>query len=159
MSRRLIIMRHAQAEQNAVTTDFDRALTAQGRAQATAVGGRLESAGLAPDHVLCSAANRTRQTWELVARGLSTDPTVAYETDLYSAAPDTAFELVNQVDADVRTLLLIGHNPTMAQLVAAFSGGSGHPHFPPASVAVVDVEADWLYTAPGTGSARILERP
>ena len=34
------------------------------------VGERLAREGLLPDHVLCSTARRTRQTWDLVAEQL-----------------------------------------------------------------------------------------
>ncbi|TDQ55343.1 SixA phosphatase family protein [Actinorugispora endophytica] len=158
MNRRLIVMRHAKAENAPGLADVERDLTDTGRAQAGAVGALLAREGLVPEHVICSAARRTRETWRLVAEGLPTEPETDVTASLYSAGVDTALELVGRVDPAVRTLLLVGHNPTMAQLAAAFGDG-GYPHFPPASVAVVDLDVDWLYAAPGTGTARILERP
>lgn len=157
MSRRLVVLRHAKAEHAAGLPDVERALTDRGRNQARAVGGLLAREGLVPDHVICSAAKRTRQTWRLVAEGLPAKPKVDVDESLYTADLETAFGLVHRVDPGVRTLLVVGHNPTMADLVAAF--GAGYAHFPPASVAVVDLEVEWLYAAPGTGSARILEPP
>lgn len=159
MNRRLIVLRHAKAEHAAGLADVERALTDKGRAQASAVGMLLAREGLVPDYVICSAAKRTRQTWRLVAEALPTVPEVDVNTALYTADLDTVLERVSLVDPAVRTLLVVGHNPTMAQLAAAFGDDTGYAHFPPASAAVIDLEVDWLYAAPGTGTARTLERP
>jgi phosphohistidine phosphatase len=120
------------------------------------VGERLAREGLLPDHVLCSTARRTRQTWDLVAEQLPCEPEVDFDAELYTADVDTALQLVSYVDPQVRTLLVVGHNPTMAQLAAAFDSESGYLSFPPASVAVVDLDVDWLYIAPGTGRLRLV---
>ncbi|GAA3729363.1 phosphohistidine phosphatase [Spinactinospora alkalitolerans] len=154
MSGRLIILRHAQADPGIGTSDADRELTGKGRVQAAAVGRLLAGEGLVPDHVICSTARRTRQTWELVAAGLPGEPTVDFEPAAYSAGLDAMFELIGLVGADVGTLMVVGHNPTAAQLAAAFIGGV--VAFPPASIAVADLDVEWLYAAPGTGTGRIL---
>jgi phosphohistidine phosphatase len=156
MSRRLVVLRHAQAEHSASLADVDRPLTQEGRQQARMVGERLAREGLLPDHVLCSTARRTRQTWDLVAEQLPCEPEVDFDAELYTADVDTALQLVSYVDTQVRTLLVVGHNPTMAQLAAAFDSESGYLSFPPASVAVVDLDVDWLYIAPGTGRLRLV---
>ncbi|AAZ54173.1 histidine phosphatase family protein [Thermobifida fusca] len=156
MSRRLVVLRHAQAEHSASLADVDRPLTQEGRQQARMVGERLAREGLLPDHVLCSTARRTRQTWDLVAEQLPCEPEVDFDAELYTADVDTALQLVSYVDPQVRTLLVVGHNPTMAQLAAAFDSESGYLSFPPASVAVVDLDVDWLYIAPGTGRLRLV---
>ncbi|KUP96456.1 SixA phosphatase family protein [Thermobifida cellulosilytica] len=156
MNRRLIVLRHAQAEHSASLPDIERPLTGEGRGQARAVGALLARERLLPDRVLCSTAKRTRQTWELVAQELPCTPEVDFEAQLYTADLDTALHLVSLVDPDVRTLLLVGHNPTVAQLAAAFDTDSGYLSFPPATAALVDLEVEWLYAAPGTGRLRLL---
>ncbi|MBB6174149.1 phosphohistidine phosphatase [Nocardiopsis mwathae] len=154
--KRLIILRHAKAEHGYVGTDHERELTDKGRKQAANVGKLLAESELIPDHVICSTAARTRRTLELALQEMPGQPTVAYESVAYMAGIDTIFELINAVDADIDTLMVVGHNPTMAQLAAAFLGDEPLMAFPTASVAVVDLEVDWLYAAPDTGTARIL---
>ena len=63
-------MRHAKAEQVG-PSDFERALSGRGVADAVAGGGWLAELGISPDLALVSAALRTRQTWEAVADGAS----------------------------------------------------------------------------------------
>ena len=61
-------MRHAKAEQVG-PTDHERELAAQGLADSLVAGSWLSEQGIDPQHALVSAAVRTRQTWEGVARG------------------------------------------------------------------------------------------
>jgi phosphohistidine phosphatase len=120
-SRTLVIMRHAKAEHGGSRSDIDRQLTARGRDDATAAGAWLATSRIAPDLVLCSPAARTRGTWHAVAIGLVDGPVpiapeVRYEADLYSAGVIAALDLVRGVDDAFRTILLIGHNPTVSAL-------------------------------------------
>ncbi len=147
-------MRHAQAENG--FEDFERALTDRGRSQAETVGRLLAERGYVPDHVICSAARRTRQTLDGVLGAMEPGarPEVDYSEAAYSAGVDTLLELVNQVDPDARTVLVVAHNPTVAQLAGAFLGSPAA--YPPATVAAVELEVEWLYAAPGTGSGTLL---
>jgi phosphohistidine phosphatase len=156
MSRRLVILRHARADHGLGGTDHDRTLTDGGRAQARDAGARLARAGLIPDHVICSTATRTRETLDLALGELPGDPTVDFAKDAYNADLDTALGLIQAVDPDVRTLLFVGHNPTMADLASAFMPDDALVSFAPASIAAVDLEVEWLYAAPGTGTGRLL---
>ncbi|MDA8370202.1 MAG: histidine phosphatase family protein [Nocardiopsaceae bacterium] len=155
MSRRLVILRHAAAQYCLNSADHVRGLTDEGRIQARAAGAQLAQAGLVPDHVICSTALRARQTLELVLSQLPREPTIDYAESAYSANVDTIFELINAVDPEVETLLVVGHNPTMAQLAAVFVEDGGFISFSPASIAVATLEVDWLYAAPGTGTGRL----
>ncbi len=121
--RTLVIMRHAKAEQSDSKRDFDRLLTERGRADALAGGVWLAGQGIVPDVVICSPAARTRGTWHQVAIGFAEStadpgsaPTVTYEPDLYEAGLAAALELVQRADPTARTVLLIGHNPTVSGL-------------------------------------------
>jgi phosphohistidine phosphatase len=147
-------MRHAQAENG--FEDFERGLTDRGRSQAEAVGRLLAERGYVPDHVICSAARRTRRTLDGVLGAMEPGvrPEVDYSEAAYSAGVDTLLELVNQVDPDAGTVLVVAHNPTVAQLAGAFLGSP--VAYPPATVAAVELEVEWLYAAPGTGSGTLL---
>ncbi|PSK99434.1 phosphohistidine phosphatase [Murinocardiopsis flavida] len=156
MTRRLVVLRHAQAELGVGRPDHERALTGTGRSQAAEAGASLARAGLVPDHVICSSARRTRQTLDLALGELPATPSVDYSDAAYSAGVDDIFALVSAVDPDVSTLLVVGHNPTVAQLAAAFTGDGTLLAFPPAAAAVAELDVEWLYAAPGTGTGRLL---
>ena len=105
MSRRLVVMRHAKAEQGG-RTDFERELTDRGRADAAEVGAWLAGQGFAPDHALVSAAARTRATWESLAEGGGWTLEAEYDRGLYSAEPSTAVDLNGLVDDAARSLVV-----------------------------------------------------
>lgn len=123
-SRRIVVIRHAKAEQ-AGATDFERELAARGRADAAALGSWLAGQGLLPDHALVSAATRTRQTWTELAAAAGWDVEPELDRGLYSAGPETALDLLRGVPAASRTLVLVGHNPTVATLAQLLDDGEG----------------------------------
>lgn len=123
LDRTLVIMRHAKAEQPEAIADIDRPLSERGRADAAAAGAWLAGSGITVDLVLCSPAKRTRATWHEVAVGFAdkaddpgTSPTVHYERDLYHSGLAASLELIRATDPSIRTILLIGHNPTVSAL-------------------------------------------
>jgi phosphohistidine phosphatase len=161
-ARRWIMIRHAEAEPFSAVAgpDHERRLSPHGRVQARELGARLRQEGLMPDHVLCSTALRARQTMDGAFGAKEGDPGVEVTEELYHADLDDVFDLVSRIAPEVATLALIGHNPNVARLYEAFPGADGEPHaptaFPAGAAAVVDVIVEWLYAAPGTGTARLL---
>jgi phosphohistidine phosphatase len=112
--RTLILLRHAKAaDPDAYPTDIERPLSPRGHRDAAAAGAWLREAALISDAVLCSTAVRTRET--LQDLGLDEVPVVYEQRVYHGPAPDT-LELIQQTDADVATLLVVGHNPTISVL-------------------------------------------
>ena len=106
--------------------------------------------------MICSAAKRTRQTLAGVLGVMGIDPEVDYTDAAYLAGPESLLELVNHVDAGANTVLVVGHNPTVAQVAASFVGSEALVAYSPATVAAVALEVEWVYAAPGTGMGSIL---
>lgn len=107
-------MRHAEAVPYEAAPDFDRDLTAKGLAQATQIGMQLAERHFKPDLVLCSTANRTRQTLEQVMKGANVtglEWKAVFHDDLYNASMMTILGLVDALPDDVRTVMIIAHNP------------------------------------------------
>jgi phosphohistidine phosphatase len=154
-------MRHAKAEQDG-PTDFERPLAERGHADAADTGAWLAAQGFVPDHALVSAALRTRETWAAVAAGADWDLDPELDRGLYDASPDAALDLVRLVAGDVSSLLVIGHNPTMAVLAQLLDDGDGDDDagaqlvsgFPTSAVAVFEYDGSWADLA--EGSARLV---
>jgi phosphohistidine phosphatase len=146
---RLIIMRHAKAGELPGGPDFERALKARGRGDCAAAGEWLRGAGFRPDLVLCSAARRTRQTWQYVSQVLGGSPVVSVKQALYEAGPDEVLDVIRAAGGQPETVMYVGHNPAAVELVPMLSGTE--LHFPTAAIAVIAVSGDWPELAPGTG--------
>lgn len=153
---RLLVLRHGEAR-NAPPggDDLDRPLSAAGRKSAATLGPVVRR--LQPELVLCSSALRTRQTLEALELD---DVDVAYEPGLFGAEAEEILEHVREVDDDVPVVLVVGHNPGVHNLVIELTGGDRVPHFKPATLAVLDLDADrWSEAGPGSGSLVSLHVP
>lgn len=167
-ARTLLLLRHAKAEQHGHGPDELRRLEPKGWQQSAAVGAGLRAAGLVPELVLVSSAVRARETWEQVAGALGDGPVpdVEVRDDLYGVDVDELVELVRGVDARVRTLLVVGHEPTMSATADRLAG-SGEPGpmsqvragLPTAAYARLDVTGPWAELEPMGAVLREVTRP
>ncbi|MFC7494072.1 MULTISPECIES: SixA phosphatase family protein [unclassified Nocardioides] len=154
---RLVVIRHAKAEQDG-PTDFERPLADRGRRDAAEAGAWLASYGVVPDHALVSAALRTEQTWEAMASGAGWTLAPDLDRGLYSAGPEAALDIIRLVPAETTSLVVIGHNPTMAYLAQLLDDGTGAPDavaammgdFPTSAIAVFAYDGAWADLGEGT---------
>ncbi|HEY0053003.1 MAG TPA: histidine phosphatase family protein [Caulobacteraceae bacterium] len=147
---RLIVMRHAEARgAGAGEADIDRRLSAAGQAQARRIGRLLAEAGLAPDRALVSAAQRTRETWDLAHEAFG-DVEVEFDPAIYNAGSRELRRAVEAAEDRCGALLVLGHNPAVHQLAHdLLVEGAAAPAvqdrlasgFPPASAAVFEFDA------------------
>jgi len=161
-----MLLRHAKSDWPDLP-DRDRPLAKRGQRDAPVVGRWLHDHGYRPEIVICSAALRTRQTWDLVAPELGGSPSVTFEPRAYAASAITLLYLVRELPAACGAALLIGHNPGVSELASALletpgdsAPGSPGLRFPTAAVAVLEFDGDWTglalaqarllaYTSPG----------
>ena len=123
----LWLLRHAKASAGGDgLADRDRPLNARGRDAAARIGRHLAEREVHPDLVLCSPALRTRETIELVANGLGAELEIDYEDELYLASERDLRHRVEQVPESVASVLLVGHNPGIAELAQELAA-RGHP--------------------------------
>ncbi len=158
MKRRLVILRHAKAERGS-TTDHERPLSARGRADAIAAGRWLAEAKLAPDLTVCSTATRAKETWVLAATELEDGIATTYERGAYHADVPDLMVLLRDTPAEVKTLLLVGHNPGLFYLVLTLAGSGpealvreAREHLATAGLAVLEFEGKWADLAEGCGA-------
>ena len=165
----VVLLRHAQAEHHSGTPDEGRPLTLHGRRQCLGVAEHLLAEGLTPQRVLVSSALRTRQTWELVRTALGDVPAPDVEVTeaLYDASVSDVAEMIRAMDDDVRTVLVVGHEPTMSStaVVLASDEASGAEHLSAVkgglrtgSFAVLELR-EWRDCAPGAATLRTVVRP
>ena len=110
--RRLTLVRHANAEQDADVRDFERPLSRKGQNEALEMARRFQERGLIPDLILASAATRTRETAEAFAKVLGVAGRLLQADDaLYLAEGDYILGAIRAVGPRVTHLMVIGHNP------------------------------------------------
>jgi phosphohistidine phosphatase len=159
--KRLLILRHAKAEKSdGRLPDRERPLTGHGRHDAEGVGRRLAHQDVRPDLIVSSPATRARQTAEVVATELAyPEEAIRLDERVYEAEVTDLLHVVRETSDDTGVILLVGHNPAMAELAAQLTSGAVE-HMPTAALACVDVETThWRQIEPGKGSLVFLETP
>ena len=121
--RTLFILRHAQAASPAGTEDKHRPLTTQGMADERALGKLMKAKMYQPDFVVCSPARRAQQTYRRLTESLGEIPMVS-PAAVYYTTVSQLYEELKKVDGNMRSLLLISHNPSIHGL-AKFLAGIG----------------------------------
>ena len=152
-------MRHAESGWAAPgQRDFDRTLTDRGYAEAEAVADIAADKGYGPDLVLCSTAVRCRETADTIRPAIGVDTEVRFVDELYNASADTYLDILSAQN-DYRSVMIIGHNPTIEEvlerLVGPQAAHSASPQgYPTAGMAVLDrsenpaqaAAAGWIIT-------------
>jgi phosphohistidine phosphatase len=151
----LIVLRHAKAAHIPGLADRERPLTHRGERDAGRAGETLKQMGLSPDLVLCSPSTRTRQTAELALESLAPDAALHIEGEIYEAYADELLELIGRTGDEVATLLLVGHNPGVHELIMNLTLQREDEGFPPGAFAVLET-GSWVGLGPGDG--RMLSR-
>lgn len=156
--RRLVVLRHAKSAWPAGVPDHDRPLAPRGLRDAPAAGQALADGDCLPGLALCSTAVRARRTWELASAQWGTPPPFRYDRRLYAADAAELLDVVRRTPTGVETLLLVGHNPGLEDLVLALAGDGlddsldqVRTKFPTSAIAVLAWRgADWGALLPGT---------
>jgi phosphohistidine phosphatase len=113
-TRRLYVLRHAKSSwDDHSASDHERPLSERGRRAVRVLAAYIEAKGIEPDLVLCSTARRTRETLD----GLGLNAKVVIEHRLYGASCDEVVERLRSLPTEVRSVMLVGHNPAMQMLV------------------------------------------
>jgi phosphohistidine phosphatase len=158
--RRLILLRHAKSAWPDDVADHERPLAPRGRRDAPAAGRWLRKSDYVPDRVLCSTARRARETWQLAEEKLGAHPRTALEDRVYGASTADLLALARLTSADVRTLLIVGHDPAMRELtleLASDQTGDAEAEalarvrakYPTAGIAVLSFSDRWAELGPG----------
>jgi phosphohistidine phosphatase len=162
----LTLLRHAKAAPPVPgQEDFDRPLTERGRSDAAWAGGIL--APFKPDLALVSAAQRTRETWEIASQALAKAPELALEQDLYLCSPAQLLTRIQSVPATVRSVVAVGHNPCLEELALWLARDETEPEalmmrakFPTSAIAIFDLrDGGWSRLAPESVAFRRFTTP
>lgn len=150
--RTLILLRHAEPEPGgAGQDDPERPLTERGREQALEVGRWLRAKGLGCDEVVCSPAQRTRETMQEVAEAGCPEAEVQIEHRLYNADANEVLAVVRESISDANVLLVVGHAPGLPTVASLLADGEGAEEaherlsegYPPGAAAVLRFSGHW----------------
>ncbi|MGH9229580.1 MAG: SixA phosphatase family protein [Acidimicrobiales bacterium] len=118
----LYVLRHAKSNgDDSGMTDHDRPLAPRGRRATTRLADHVRRSRIQPDLVLCSSARRACETLERIHAALGAKHVVV-EKKLYGASAAELLVRLRRVEDDVRSVLVVGHNPGLQDLVVTIAG-------------------------------------
>ena len=114
--------------------------------------------------MLCSAAARARETLEGIAPALGDDTEIAVEAELYGAGAEQLLERLREIPANVRSAMLIGHNPAIEDLALGLAGAGDEldrlaRKFPTGALATLGFDATWAELRSGSAELIAFVRP
>jgi phosphohistidine phosphatase len=139
--KKLLLIRHAEAEHSAEGGDFARPLSAKGKADVARLAQRLKTESLLPQNILSSPALRTTQTAGILTQELHL-PQPQFNPNIYEASEKALLKAVNHLPDGFDFAALIGHNPGLSYLLLNLTGKVRD--VPPcAAIMVVFEDADY----------------
>lgn len=156
----LLIMRHAKSSwSNLRLSDHERPLNNRGKIDAPLMGQLLKDEDLVPELIISSTAERALSTAEAVALAADFEGELKTTRQFYHADPDTYIHVLQMVDDAINCVMVVGHNPGMAELVQDLTGS--REHITTANIAHVELPIDsWsTFTEDTEGDLRHLWRP
>lgn len=116
--KQLFLTRHANANANSGQgTDFDRTISPVGEQELQHQGERLAALGMVWDDIIASPAMRTMTTAQTLAAYCRYDlDKITQKSAIYTAQPMELVRLLQALDDQHNTVMLVGHNPAISQL-------------------------------------------
>ncbi len=164
----LFLLRHAKSSwSQSDLSDHDRPLNSRGRLTAPAVARQMVAQNWAPERILVSSAQRTRETISLMLPMFAHDLVLRVNHNIYHASPQTYLEAVHAHAGVCDSLMIVGHNPSVQALAVALCGtgtASGleamREKYPTAGLSVITFDApDFGGVSAGTGTLHAFLRP
>ena len=155
----LYLFRHAKSSwDDPALDDFERPLNERGERSAPLMGKVMSERKVKPDVVICSPAERTRQTAKLALKPAEIELEVLFDDRVYLSSEKQLREILSELSDKVNEALLIGHNPGMENLQGVLTGR--FEHFPTAALArvLLDIKS-WKDLQKGIGRLDWLAKP
>jgi phosphohistidine phosphatase len=114
--KRLGLFRHAKSDwQDPRARDFDRPLNARGRKGAALMGRHIAESGFHWERMI--SAIRCAETIELACQAAGQPVAVNWDRRIYLASSATLLDLLRETDGDPASILMVGHNPGLEDLI------------------------------------------
>ncbi len=119
----LTLFRHGKSDWGPqYQSDFERPLKERGRRDSSRMGKYLARLALIPDLIVCSPAERARQTAGLFAAGVGYRQAVRWDERIYAASSGELMSLLRGLPDEAAHVVLIGHNPGFEDLTVRLIG-------------------------------------
>jgi phosphohistidine phosphatase len=114
----LLLMRHAKSSwKESNIPDHDRPLNRRGKHDAPLMGKLLRDQKMNLDLIISSTALRAETTANFIAKAVRYKGEIILDKSIYSAKPMDLLTLLSKSSDEYNSILLVGHNPTVEEMV------------------------------------------
>jgi phosphohistidine phosphatase len=164
--RRLVVVRHGKSAWPLGVPDERRPLGPRGIGDAPRMGARIRDLVGRVDVAVVSPAQRTQQTWALLAEQIGPVGQVRTDRRVYDDWGAELMEVVRALPAGAGVALILGHEPGVSRLVLALADRRASElrtrvvtKFPTCAVAVLQADDDWADFRPGCATLSAFTTP
>ncbi|WP_255448451.1 histidine phosphatase family protein [Telmatospirillum sp. J64-1] len=165
----LYLLRHAKSSwDDPSLDDFDRPLNPRGQKAARTMARYIDRNRIRPALILCSGAQRTRETLAAVKTVLP-ETEILIEDRLYEAAWSDLLDRLSDLPQAVDSVMLIGHNPGIERLASSLANSRDsdktalatlREKYPSGALSVLELPiATWRDVKPGCARLASFVRP
>jgi len=139
----LLLVRHAKSDRSMSTflSDRDRPLNERGLQDAPKLGKALAKLGFIPEQAISSPANRAYTTAQLVLRQTDFSREILIDDRIYSEGFEGVLNSIKELDSDVQSAAIFGHNPTISEMIHYFLRMGQVPVTPTGTMALIHFHA------------------
>lgn len=122
----IYLARHSKSSWNSdASNDFDRPLSNRGFTDAEKMGKHLHHLEIKPEKIISSPATRAKQTCESYCEQLNIPRNkIEWNSEIYAAYTVTLLHILTAQPETVKSIMLVGHNPAMEDLLVHLCGDS-----------------------------------
>lgn len=157
----LTLVRHAKSSwKQPALQDYDRPLNARGRRDLPGLAQRLSKQVPRPQRLIHSGSVRTQLTSQPLIQAWHLQPNeIRLDRRLYEAALEQLLQVIQEQENTCQHLLLVGHNPGLAEL-SHYLTGQPLPHFPTAAFAHLLLQVpSWNTLTPSSAELKAFDYP
>jgi phosphohistidine phosphatase len=157
MNRTLYLLRHAKSSwSDSALSDFDRPLNKRGKKAREHMARYIVQNGHIPDLIICSTARRAVMTLKALRPMVGSACRIVMDEGLYMADPKGLANRIENIDKDIASVMLIGHNPGFQMLALSLAEPSSRTEydrlqfkFPTAALCILEIDqSTWGPLAP-----------
>jgi len=121
----IYLARHAKSSWTTGSADFGRPLSVRGETDAMKVGRKMFDLDWRPQKIISSPAVRAKLSCQVYCEILKfNEEDIEWNSDIYNACTITLLQLLTNLDENTESVMLLGHNPSMEDLIVHLCGYS-----------------------------------
>jgi len=159
--KNLLILRHAKSDwSQPYTSDYDRPLNERGKKDAPLIGEEIFRRKIVPQIILSSTAKRAKRTAEKVSQSFNYQGKIVWMEKFYFGDEDDIIKALQTIESQYERVMIVGHNPTLENLVALLTSSKMDIELPTASLVSIDFNFEaWNKLTLNSGEFKFIIKP